>query len=690
MRSDSAFPPASSQSERWLWVLFAAAWLAHVSFALVGWDNTLLGPYQFRQLQTALSTLFYPDQGFHLDYETPLFGPPWSIPLELPLLQWSASRLAAATGLHLDAAGRLASWLYFQLSLPAVFLLLGSFGVRRSLRWLTLALLVTSPLYLFYSRCFLIESPALCAGLWFFASLARAVTTGRIGWMVLASVSGAAGAAIKVTSIAVIGVGALLWAWHWYAREQREAKLPARVVLMRLAAAFALPVLGGLVWLVHAKAVRAHNPDSDFLNTHFGFWSFGDLEQRLSLAYWRSTLSSWVNGVTTESSLVVACLLLARLRRSRQWAVLVLFGTFLSGQLIFSNLYKVHDYYFFANGVFLIMAIGMVLSDLFEGSYPAWCRWAVPVLLIVFQLVGFSRTYLADQSRDVPTPELAQVLHDLTRPDDTIVILGNDWDSVLPYYAQRRALMLIAGRERDPAAVRRSVERLDRRSVGALVILGELEWNDRTEKMFGALNLDPKPLLFSHDNPVAVWFPKDRIADLRDKLPSHPYATLEIAPPRPAANGLVTVGQREIKQRKEFDLFTPRPVRASVPAGIAATVVGNGTALNTHSPTELAFTIPQGARQFNMRFGMSAASYSKPGQTDGVEFQLVHRPIAGPDRVLFSRLLNPTADIADQGVQHAEVSLPSHLSGELLLRTLPGPAGSYSYDWAYIAGAELQ
>ena len=101
--------PANSAARdlRWLWVLFVAAWCLHVGCSLVGWDNTLLSRFQFRQVQTAMSALFFPAHGFALDYELPLFGPPWSAPLEFPLYQACVAWLSAGTGLALDPAGRL-------------------------------------------------------------------------------------------------------------------------------------------------------------------------------------------------------------------------------------------------------------------------------------------------------------------------------------------------------------------------------------------------------------------------------------------------------------------------------------------------------------------------------------------------------------------------------------------------------
>ena len=75
--------PARRSDDRWLWALFVVAWFLNFGFSLVGWENTLISRFEFRQVQTALTTRYFPAGGFPLAYETPVFGPPWSIPLSV-------------------------------------------------------------------------------------------------------------------------------------------------------------------------------------------------------------------------------------------------------------------------------------------------------------------------------------------------------------------------------------------------------------------------------------------------------------------------------------------------------------------------------------------------------------------------------------------------------------------------------
>ena len=62
------------------------------------WDASLLDRYQFRLTQTALGAYWLQRDGFSLAHPLPIFGPPWSVPLEFPLYQWSWCRSLGSSG----------------------------------------------------------------------------------------------------------------------------------------------------------------------------------------------------------------------------------------------------------------------------------------------------------------------------------------------------------------------------------------------------------------------------------------------------------------------------------------------------------------------------------------------------------------------------------------------------------------
>ena len=114
------------------------------------------------------------------------------------------------------------------------------------------------------------------------------------------------------------------------------------------------------------------------------------------------------------------------------------------------------------------------------------------------------------------------------------------------------------------------------------------------------------------------------------------------------------------------------------------------TVIDAHAPTDIVFAVPPGAQRAEIRFGILASAYTGGQPTDGVEFQVVLVPPDSPARVLFSRILNPVGTVSDRNTQSASVDLPAAASGRLLFRTLPGPGGSITSDWAYWARIDIR
>jgi hypothetical protein len=101
---------------------------------------------------------------------------------------------------------------------------------------------------------------------------------------------------------------------------------------------------------------------------------------------------------------------------------------------------------------------------------------------------------------------------------------------------------------------------------------------------------------------------------------------------------------------------------------------------------------PEGEVRFNLQAGTTAAAGDFAmhpdaylgGKTDGVEFVVEYAPSdpAQTPSTLYHRLLEPVTVAADRGIQRFRVELPAGARGQLVLRTLPGPAGRYDWDWA--------
>jgi len=117
--------------------------------------------YSFRQSQTALSTYWLIKNGFSFAYETPVGGPPWSIPFEFPLYQYLVALISETTGWSMIATGRMLSFAFLALCAFPVRSIMRDLKISSPAYLVFIALLFSSPFYLYWGRTFMIETAAL-------------------------------------------------------------------------------------------------------------------------------------------------------------------------------------------------------------------------------------------------------------------------------------------------------------------------------------------------------------------------------------------------------------------------------------------------------------------------------------------------------------------------------------------------
>jgi hypothetical protein len=428
-------------------LLFVACLVYYLIAFGVAWHESLLVQHGFRQTQTAINTYFILKGGPWLDYETPVLGPPWSLPFEFPLYQWIVALLVHVTGLPLDQAGRLVGGFFFLLTLIPASSLLASIGLGRRLRLLVLSLLLVSPFYIFWSRAFLIEQLALFLSVSYVAVVVRFLRFPHAGTALLAVLVGALAAAVKITTFAPWFLAASLYVLRDLRHRATQGEIRNasvhRATLLALMAV--LPLSAGMGWTRFADHQRQRNPlGRNLTSSALKDWTLGTSEQRFSLQVWKQILDRYRTVLGGEQVMLSVTLgvILARRRRAEYIACLLLY---LSAPLIFINLYYVHSYYYFANNPFLVAAVGIALAAMVERG--GLLRGAA-ILELIFIMVISVLAYLGNSRTGPNHPErpelirLAELVQRHTSPEDVIVLHGFDWSPEVPYYSRRRALML--------------------------------------------------------------------------------------------------------------------------------------------------------------------------------------------------------------------------------------------------------
>ena len=690
-------------------VLFAILLVFHFWASTVGWTTPDLPGIEFRQTQTAISAYFIKaEHNYSLSYPTPVLGKPWSVPMEFPLYQWLVAWLSERTGQPLTEMGRAVSLGCFYLTLPALYLLLDLTGLPARRRLLVLGLMLTSPLYIFYSRAFLIETMALMFAVWFAAGYIRIVAQPGRGWLLPTLLAGVAGSLVKVTTLLFILIPLLVWTLGWLGRSWRQGKEDRRHDFIRGALtaliAVAVPALAAVWWIRYADAVKALNPDGGFLVsenlTSFNFGTSQHWDPAIWAAHWRIICSE----LMPAGLLALSALLALVIRPRNRGAVLLLLFAFGAVQMVFPTLYAYHDYYYVANGMTLLLAVGLVLDGLLEGRLPRVLAWLIIFAVQAVQVNGYLQGHYQQLRFWQPGGNpLTFALRQMTNPEDVLIIAGDDWNSMTPYYAQRRALMMPNGTEADIGRRQRTFAALRGEAVTALILKGEQRKNLQLLTDAGTVfGIDPRPV-FTWQDVTVYLHRRHRIASIPEaaRLPHDLKVQLT---PESLAERDNRLG-REVELTEflhqqlpafcvRFAAMHPMPWKYYTRFGMELFKEDGHELLGAHPDTRLWYHIPAGARSVEVECYLSPAAYAEAlsdgDASDGVEFLIATMQADGSFLPLATRFLDPRRRPGDRGIQILRYDGVLTQGTDVVVLTRPGPRANYTRDWAGLGRITIQ
>jgi Dolichyl-phosphate-mannose-protein mannosyltransferase len=686
-----AIPHTPSRESRVLTGIFLVALAAHLWGVTYNWTTPLMVGHEFRQAQTAITTYYIDRQNnFGLLYETPVLGKPWvSILLEVPLYEWSVVAVSRLAGVPHIVAARGVSIACFYLMLPAIYLLLARLGLTRPRRLLALALVLTCPVYIYYTRAFLMDSMALMFAAWFLLGFVRTMDERRWTWLAVAIVAGTAAGLVKSAVLAVwllpaAGYGAwMLW------RDIRTAgnwRAPARTVLWGVATiAVAMGALRW--WIVYTDPLKAAH-DSAWIftskNLVEGNWGLFNLKPLFSTEILGDLLNCWDQAVMSRWLIGLGLIVGLCMRGSRR-ATLGVGGLFFAAQAMFPLAYAYQDYYFYTCAIFLNVAFGFVLFALMDSQIPRWiCAlgFAVP---FVAQVVAYRQDYWNGQkARSEGGYPFSNAIRDLTPKNSVIVTAGFDWAAMTPLYSQRKALMVRNGLEFDTAYLNRAFGRLADEDVSAVVVTG----NVRTERNFIDLaaqwfDFDPTVPSFSWQD-TDVYIPRIYRRGVQMAIrASKRYPQLVLSKAEDddlAIKSLIKISPAV--GRDAFGNFVPSPYQMKFQFGLSWLDLGQGEVLSAHPNTDFWLRPPANATKIHWSYGIFPGAYASPSdRTDGVEFIIDGERPDGSTRRIYRRLLDPVRNPGDRGDQR--VTIPYSPQPEESLRFSTRPNKSIVFDWAY-------
>ncbi len=688
-------------------LLFGVLLVINVLGVATGWRNGNLPGNEFRQTQTAISALFIQrENNFSLAYPTPVLGMPWSIPMEFPLYQWTVVVLSNATGMTLTSAGRAVSAACFYLALPALYLLLRRTGLSRPQSLLALGLVLSCPLYIFYARAFLIETMALMFGLWYLLALVKSTDGGwHRGWLGVAALMGTGAGLVKVTTFIFFLLPALAWCLCllWRDRPRQGAPggwLPFARTFGWLALLHALPFAASVWWVEYSDAIKLQNPAGSVLNSaNMAGYNFG-VGARFDPDIRAQQLAILFREIATPIVLAAGALLAVLFAR-RWWPhITVCVTLFIAVQLLFPALYAWHEYYYVASAFTLMAALGFALAGAYES--PRFPRWAA-VLLAIGVNAGQLSAYFQHHHPIQRTVSnggtgLTDALRELSAPDDVLVIAGEDWSSITPYFSERRALMLRSRTERDLDMIHAAFDQLEGEAVTAVLLKGDQRENDQLLKLtVEYFEIDPNPAMtwrdvtvYAHRQLRTEWITSLVKSPHREVTPGH----VEEPAPRLFAGTIYRYDEVLPRLRSVFRTMEPRPARFFSSVGPEVwDEPGRPLRFFAHPETRLWFRLYPGLRRLKTVIELGENTYAGlPAHeaSDGVELTATIVHDDGRREEVGRRHLNPRDTMADRGPQAIDWSFPFPDGAEFELAVTSGPEGNAARDWATLEQISIE
>ncbi|MDR3113107.1 MAG: glycosyltransferase family 39 protein [Endomicrobium sp.] len=416
----------------------------------------------FRQTQTAITVQTYIDEGVSVfKYKTPVLGSPWTVPFEFPAYQISAYVLYKAANiffsLDLNAALRLTNIIYFYACAFFLFLISKRLFSNSAISKTATLIFLLFPFGIYWSSTSSIEFAADFFSLgyvYFFTLFLDKPAKENFKVFFAALLFGTFGYLTKITTIFPY----CIFLAFIIVERFRKTKFSQLSVYIQILALIAVPLIIGIVWTKWTDHIKIISGISALSSQNLQQWNFGTLHQKLSFENWRFIYDSMKKmGINPAVFCAVLLFIPIFLKRKEEFlrALIAIFCS-MAAFLVFFNLYYVHDYYYCAILPFLCMFGGYVLYYLISQIQSFFNAESVKKTIAIFCSLALLSIFLYNDPYIKKTFKDAQYFKEYkgklltltgyikthSRKSDLIMVFDNDWNSEIPYNAQRKAVMV--------------------------------------------------------------------------------------------------------------------------------------------------------------------------------------------------------------------------------------------------------
>lgn len=428
-----------------LYILLVISFL----FQLTKIDVSLNENNSFRQSQTVMLVREFLRNGFDPSSPLPIFGMQSKVPFEFPIFQFLASIVASVSNSDPISSTRFVGVISFQMSAVLVYLLTCRWVNRKSAIF-ALVVFQFSPYGLQWGHSALMEFSAVAFVLGALYSTEKLIDSYVLHRKIIFSIIIISlltlGALTKITTfVALLPLFLIpsLKSGFLIERVGRVARLSLATSV------FVLVFLISFKWNSFADTVKSENRfTSKLTSQQLSAWNFGELSDRLDPTRWYQIINTyWGPIIGGIAGLFLIISLAIFLNKNMVNSILIL--AIFTGPLLFMNLYWVHDYYSIAVFVPITMLAASTFSYLMSVSQTLSINhmkiFAIVSLLLMISASTsvYGKGYLAHQFKfRHEIPALSKTIAANSASSDGVIFLECDWNPLIPYYADRKGLML--------------------------------------------------------------------------------------------------------------------------------------------------------------------------------------------------------------------------------------------------------
>lgn len=212
------------------------------------------------------------------------------------------------------------------------------------------------------------------------------------------------------------------------------------LAIARLSLVMFVSVLITYIWVKYTDSIKVENPFGVSLtSSSLTHWTYGPFEQRFSTQFYEQILSKRIiPGIFGSMfSLCIVGILFVIAGRNLKYLFILGVLTFLVPVFLFSNLFYSHNYYFVANGIFLLFAITSVLHGI-EFKFE-WIRIVILLVLLYSMLSSLNISGIRYNLYN-PYIKTGEYVKQNTEENSFVIVIGLDWSSEIHYYSKRKGL----------------------------------------------------------------------------------------------------------------------------------------------------------------------------------------------------------------------------------------------------------